>query len=102
MGGTLNNIYNNVSLALNLHTDALARLQEQVSTGSRINRVSDDSSAAYQVLGLNSQQSSLNNYIDNLSEIVSTFEFSSTVFQDMISEVSETKVRLTQVSRRDR
>ena len=98
MGGTLNNIYNNVSLALNLHTDALARLQEQVSTGSRINRVSDDSSAAYQVLGLNSQQSSLNNYIDNLSEVVSTFEFSSTVFQDMISEVSETKVRLTQVS----
>ena len=98
MGGTLNNIYNNVSLALNLHTDAMARLQEQVSTGSRINRVSDDSSAAYQVLGLNSQQSSLNNYIDNLSEAVSTLEFSSTIFQDMISAVSETKVRLTQVS----
>ena len=36
MGGTLNNIYNNVSLALHLHTDAMTRLQEQVSTGSRI------------------------------------------------------------------
>lgn len=98
MGGSLNNIYNNVSLALHLHTDAMARLQEQVSTGSRINRVSDDSSAAFQVLGLNSQQSSLGNYIDNLSEMVSLLEYSSTIFQDMISAVSETKVRLTQVS----
>ncbi len=98
MGGTLNNIYNNVSLALHLHTDAMARLQEQVSTGSRINRVSDDSSAAYKVLGLNSHQSSLGNYVDNLSELVSTLEFSSTIFRDMISAVSETKVRLTQVT----
>jgi len=98
MSGTLNNIYNNVSLALHLHTEAMARLQEQVSSGSRINRVSDDSSAAYQVLGLDSQQNSLNNYIDNLSEALSTLEFSSTIYQNMISAVSETKVRLTQVS----
>ena len=98
MSGSLNNIYNNVSLALHSHTDALARLQEQVSTGSRINRVSDDSSTAYQVLGLNSQQNSLENYINNLSEIVSTLDFSNTIFQNMIAVIAETKVRLTQVS----
>ena len=98
MGGTLNNIYNNVSLALHLHTKAMARLQEQASTGSKINRVSDDSSTGYQVLGLNSQQSSLKNYIDNLSVAVSTLEFSSTIFQNIMSSVTETKVRLTQVS----
>jgi flagellar hook-associated protein 3 FlgL len=98
MGGTLNNIYNNVSMALHLHTDAMTRLQEQASTGSKINRVSDDASAGYQVLGLDSQQSSLKNYIDNLSDAVSTLEFSSTIFQDIISAVAETKVRLTQVS----
>ncbi len=98
MGGTLNNVYNNVSIALRLHTDAMARLQEQVSSGSRINRVSDDSSAAYRVLGLNSQQGSLKNYIDNLSEVVSTLEFSNTIFQDIISSISETKVRMTQIS----
>ena len=98
MGGTLNNIYNNVSLAMHLHTDAMARLQEQASTGSRINRISDDSSAGYQVLGLNSQQSSLKNYIDNLSDVVNTLEFSSTIFQNIISAIAETEVRLTQVS----
>ncbi len=98
MSGILNNVYNNVSLALRLHTNEMARLQEQVSTGSRINRISDDSSAAYRVLGLKSQQSSLKNYIDNLSEIVGTLEFSNTIYQDIISSISETKTRLTQIS----
>jgi flagellar hook-associated protein 3 len=98
MSGLLNNVYNNVSLALRLHTNEMARLQEQVSTGSRINRVSDDSSAAYRVLGLKSQQSSLKNYVDNLSEIISSLEFTNTIYQDIVSAVSETKARLTQIS----
>ena len=98
MSGTLNNIYNNVSFALHLHTEALARLQEQASTGSRISRASDDPSAAYRVLGLNSNEKSLENYIDNLSEIVSTLEFSSTIIKDITSTLAETRERLTQIS----
>ena len=97
MSGTLSNIYNNISFALHLHTEALARLQEQAATGSEINRVSDDPSAAYQVLGLNCQEKSLENYIDNLSEVVSTLEFSSTVIEDITSALVEVKVRITQV-----
>ena len=62
MSGILNSIYNNTSFALHLHAEAMGALQEQVSTGSRINRASDDPSAAYQVLGLNSQKRSLQNY----------------------------------------
>ena len=98
MGGTLSNIYNNVSYALNLHTEEMTRLQEQVTTGSRVNRASDDSSAAYQILGLNSQQSSLGNYIDNLSSVVNSLEYSSTIIEDMISSISETMTQLTQVT----
>ena len=97
MSGTLNNIYNNVSLALHLHAEAMARLQEQVSTGSRINRASDDPSAAYQVLGLNSQEKSLENYIDNLSEVLSTLELSSSIIDSMTSSLVDAKVRLTQI-----
>jgi flagellar hook-associated protein 3 len=97
MSGTLNSIYNNVSYALYLHTEALARLQEQVSTGSRINRASDDPSAAYHVLGFNSQQKSLENYIDNISEVVSTLEFFSTTIESMTSSLVDAKVRLTQL-----
>ncbi|MHC4750968.1 MAG: flagellar hook-associated protein FlgL [Planctomycetota bacterium] len=98
MSGALNNIYNNVSFALHLHTEAMTRLQEQASTGSRINRASDDPSAAYSVLGLNSQEKSLGNYIDNLSEVVGILELSSTVIEDIASALTETKVRLTQIA----
>lgn len=98
MSGTLSNIYNNVSYALNLHTEAMTRLQEQVTTGSRVNRASDDSSAANKILGLNSQQSSLANYVENISSIVGSLEYSSTVIEDMIDSISEVMTQLTQVT----
>jgi len=98
MSGTLNNIYNNVSFALHLHTKVMARLQEQASTGSRINRASDDPSAAYRVLGLSTNEKFLENYIDNLSEVVSTLELSSTIIEDITSAFLETQTRLTQIT----
>jgi len=98
MSRTLNSIYNNASFALHLHTEAIARLQEQASTGSRINRVSDDPSTAYRVLGLNTNEKSLGNYIDTLSEVISTLELSSAIIKDITSGFSETQVRLTQIT----
>jgi flagellar hook-associated protein 3 FlgL len=97
MSGSLNNIYNNVSYALYLHSVEMARLQEQVTTGSRINRPSDDPSCSYRVVTLNSQEKSLGNYINNLSETVGILNLSSTVIQDIQSAIVETKVRLTQI-----
>jgi flagellar hook-associated protein 3 FlgL len=97
MSGALNSIYNNVSYALYLHSVEMARLQEQTTTGSRINRPSDDASSAYRVVTLNSQQRSLENYINNLSDMIGTLELSSTVTQDIESALTETKVRLTQI-----
>ena len=98
MSGTLNNIYNNVSYALNLHTKAMADLQEQISTGSRINRISDDPTVAYRILGLNTDYKSLGNYINNLSEIISTLELSSTIVGDITSGFTESQVLLTQIT----
>jgi len=97
MSGALNNIYNNVSYALYLHSVEMARLQEQTTTGSRINRPSDDPSCSYRVVTLNSQEKSLENYINNLSEAVGTLELSSTVIQEIGSSLTETRVRLTQI-----
>ena len=96
--GTLSNIYNNVSFALSLHTEAMARLQEQVATGSRINRASDDPSAAYRVLGLNSQKSLLENYMDSLVEVVSLLDISSTAIDSMKHALSKVTARLTGIS----
>jgi len=97
MGQTLGNIYNNVSFALNLHAAAMSRLQEQASSGSRVNRVSDDPSDGYQILGFNSQERSLANYIDNLSEALATLQFSSTILTKIGSAIAETTTRLTQI-----
>jgi len=97
MGQTLGNIYNNVGFALNLHAEAMARLQEQAATGSRINRPSDDPGSAYRVLGFNSQGRSLQNYVDNMSDFVGALEISSTIVGNMVSEFSEAKTRLTQI-----
>jgi len=98
MSGALNNIYNNVGFALHLHTDAMAKLQEQVSTGSRINRISDDPAAGYRVLGLNTNVKSLENYINNLSEVISILELSSTIIENMTSNFTETQIRTTQIT----
>ena len=58
MSGSLTNIYNNVSYALLVNTEAMTKLQEQAATGSRINRVSDDSTSAYKVLKLDTKTNS--------------------------------------------
>jgi flagellar hook-associated protein 3 FlgL len=97
MSGALNNIYNNVGFALHLHIDAMAKLQEQVSTGSRINRISDDPAAAYRVLGLNTNEKSLENYINNVSEVISILELSSAIIEDITSNFTETQIRTTQI-----
>ncbi|HLB75324.1 MAG TPA: flagellar hook-associated protein FlgL [Sedimentisphaerales bacterium] len=98
MGGTVNSIYNNLSFALNLQTDTLFRLQEQASTGSRINRASDDPSAAYRVLGLNSQVRTLESYADNIERTLSTLEISLTVIGEMISALADAKVAVSQIT----
>ena len=101
MGGTLNNVHNNTSFALNLHYEAMARLQEQAYTGSRINRASDDPSAAYRILGLNSQKRQMTNYMDNISYITGILDTSLSVFAGYGDEtgimqvIAKTKVLLT-------
>ncbi len=97
MGGTLNSIYNSVSFALQTHTEAMARLQEQASTGSRINRSSDDPSSAYRVLTLKSRQRSLEKYMEHIDETASTLEMSLNVVQNMADRLAQEKVRLTQI-----
>ena len=98
MSGTLSSVYNNFSFALRLHANAMAGLQEQASTGSRINRTSDDPSAGYQVLGLNSEKRALENYMTNISESMDILEMSSSVNETMSSLITDVKTRVTQIT----
>ena len=98
MSGILNSTYNNVNFALARHAEALFRLQEQASTGSKINRPSDDPSASYRVLTLDTESSTLENYINKLSDMSSTLDTSSSVIQQMVSIINQVKVNITQVT----
>jgi len=97
MSGALNSVYNNVTFALRLHSKTLAALQENVATGSRINRSSDDPSSAYRVLGLNSQNRYLENYMKNIDAAISAQDMTSSILQEMSSTVMDTRVHLTQI-----
>ncbi|MCD6392369.1 MAG: hypothetical protein J7M40_02565 [Planctomycetes bacterium] len=98
MSGILSNVHGNISFALNLHYEAMARLQEQAYTGSRINRASDEPSTAYQVLGLNSQRRTLGNYMDNIASAMSTLDIASEAVSNMVESISEAKVVLASVT----
>jgi flagellar hook-associated protein 3 len=98
MSSILNNIFNNVTYALARHTDALFKLQEQASTGSRINRPSDDSSGSYQILTLDSEKSGLENYISTLNDMSGTLETSSSILQQMSSTISQARTNITQIA----
>lgn len=93
----LNALYNNAAFALHLHSAAMAVLQEQASTGSRINRPSDEPTAAGRLLGLSSQQRYLKAYMTSIDSAVSTHEMASTILQQMSSALSDSMVNLTQI-----
>ena len=98
MSGIMNSIYNNTLFALSRHTEALFMLQEQATTGSRINRLSDDPSAAAVVLNLQSENTVLENYLKTLAEAVSILNVSSSVLQQMTSALNQAKTSITQVT----
>jgi len=97
MSGSLTSIYDSVASALQLHGRAITRLQEQASTGNRVNRGSDSPSDAYRILGLNSQDRSLASYKENVTELTGNLEISSTIIADMSTEMADTRTLLTQI-----
>ncbi len=96
--GTLNSLFGNVKYAINLQMDEIFRLQEQVSSGSRINRPSDDPSAAYRVLNMSSHGRSLDNYIDNISLTSGSLEFMSTSIDNIKTALADAKQLLGEIT----
>ncbi len=98
MSLSLNRIYDNIGIALDSYANAMTKLQEQAATGCQVNRASDDPSAAYKILGISSDASSLENYQESISGTTSALELSSTVIQNIVSSMSELRTRITQVT----
>ncbi len=97
MSGALSSIYNNIGYALSLHAKALTQLQEQVATGSRINRASDAPSEAYQVMELSTQKRYLDNYMKSIQASMGTLSISSTKITEMTDVIIKQLANVTTV-----
>ena len=97
MSGSLASIYDSINYALQLHGKAIALLQEQASTGNRVNRGSDSPSDAYRVLTLNSQERSLVSFQENITDLMGRLEISSTIVTDMAGQLADARTLLTQI-----
>jgi flagellar hook-associated protein 3 FlgL len=98
MGGMLDITYNNVTYAMYRYSSLLTNLQEEASTGSRINQVSDDPAGANRVLTLQNEESTLKNYSDKLADMSNTLDTSSSVIQSMVSTINAAQVDITQIT----
>ncbi|MCU0914468.1 MAG: flagellar hook-associated protein FlgL [Planctomycetes bacterium] len=97
MSGSLTSIYEGISYALQLHGKAIMQLQEQASTGSRVNRGSDSPSEAYRILGLDSYVRSLDTFQENMTGLIGALEMSSTIITDMAAGLADARTVLTQI-----
>lgn len=91
-------IYNNARLALQMHSEKLVRLQEQASSGTRINRASDSPTDVSRILDLRSQSAILESYSRNLDEVVRTLEFGHGMVQDISDSLQLALQKIEQAS----
>jgi flagellar hook-associated protein 3 FlgL len=97
MSTAISRVYSNVSYALGTHTNAITLLQEQASSGNTVNRASDSPANAYRILGLNSDGRTLDSYKQNILNLKDTLDTSTTVIQNMSTQLSDVETLLTQI-----
>ena len=87
-------IFNNTVSAILSHSEVLARLQEQASTGLRVIRSSDDPTAANRILQLRTQTRSLETYTKNIDNVILSLEQASAT----LGSVSTSLVRVRELT----
>ncbi len=73
-------------------TANMSRLQEQISTGKRVNRASDDPAAARKILSLRSEDLSLDQYASNIQTATQALDYSASSLQstsDILQRITE-------------
>lgn len=91
-------IYNNTVWSLKKQMSKIARSQEQVASGLRVNRASDDPANASRIFQLKSQKASLETYRKNLDEVADTMDMSYEVVHAISEHVSRVHSLLTQAA----
>ena len=87
-------IFNNTVRAIQHHSETLARLQEQASTGLRVLRSSDDPTAANRIMQLRTRTRGLDTYTKNIDNVILSLEQASAV----LSSVSDSLIRVRELT----
>lgn len=91
-------VFNNARISLADRAAELARIQEQVASGKRIIRASDDPGSAYQILGLRQEVRTSEAYRDNLQTVVVGLDNASSALQQVTVNLTLAKEKLTQAA----
>lgn len=89
-------IYSNTTYALGLYGNALAKLQEQASSGARIIRPSDDPTDANRIMYLRAQTTAGESYKRNLDDVLRNLQNGSGIMQEMSSNLARVRQLVTQ------
>jgi flagellar hook-associated protein 3 FlgL len=91
-----NAINDNILYSLSVHSDTLAKLQEQVSTGSKVNRASDDPDSYLQITQAQKQTNTYSSYMENIDEISSDLNLSDSMLEQVSSAITRASTLVTQ------
>jgi flagellar hook-associated protein 3 len=91
-------IFNNTRAMLQIQGQALARLQEQTTSGLRINRPSDSPAEAFQVLQLRAEADRLSSFTKNLGGIIDSRNNADSVFQSIATTLSRVRALASQAA----
>jgi flagellar hook-associated protein 3 FlgL len=91
-------IHDKMMFGLRTHAQTLASLQEQVASGSRILRASDEPTATHQIMSLQSQSESLSAYDGNIDRVVGNLTQADTVLQQMSTLMIKAEELISQAS----
>lgn len=96
--GAWNTVYNNTLFGVRYHASNLTRLQEQVTTGNRINRLSDAPADGFRVLTLQDAQKTLEDFKSNLTEVELSLSEASNALQSISEQIARVGVLITQAA----
>ena len=91
-------IYANTVSGIQTQSAALARLQEQISTGMRVVRASDDPGSAVKIMDLRRKSASLDTYLKNIGQTSQTLSNSLNAMQQTSTSLTRVRQLLTQAS----
>jgi flagellar hook-associated protein 3 len=96
--GTWGTIYNNTMYGVRYYSHSITSLQEQITTGNRIIRASDEPAGAYRVMTLQNTAKIIDDYNSNLTEVELSLSEASNSFESISTLLMRVEELVTQAS----